>query len=151
MLPKRLTITCTLTVVVIALTTGLLRAQESSDTRLTKELLESRLQAAEASSELNDQSRAFVVEKYKQALSDLQTLKTLQSDIEQTQSDIQEAPDLLTQAQRQLESPADVSIGDLAETVEEAEKSGQNGKRRWTPLGMNSPRWRNRFCTDRNN
>ena len=101
---------------------NLLCAQDSATQSSTK-LLESRLQAAESSTDLNDQTRAFVVDKYKQALSELETLKTLQTEADIFVAYTKNAPDLVRSLKGQLKSPSeDPSIDrTLADSVETAE------------------------------
>ena len=91
----------------------------------TPEELEPLLQAANTSTELNDQSRAFVVDKYTQTLADLQTLASLSTDAKSFADQAQSAPSELSRLKREFENlPDKPEVAVLsAKSVEDAEAS----------------------------
>ena len=91
----------------------------------TPEELETLLQAANTSTELNDQSRAFLVDKYTQTLADLQTLASLRTAAKRDADQTQSAPSDLARLEREFENLPEKPEVDVlsANSVEDAEAS----------------------------
>lgn len=66
-------------------------AQDTDIEQLTSEYLQTRIEAAKSSQDLNDQVRAFVVDQFNKALAELQTRKSHEENIQKLVASIEEA------------------------------------------------------------